>query len=529
MIKTDISLELSYTDEEVISAICEKLPIDPSEITELCLIKRSLNVKDKRHPCYNVTAAFSIQPERETGLLKMKKKVSLHEDLTLDIPKSKLKSRPLIVGAGPAGLFSALVFAEAGARPIIIERGLSVEERASCVASFYKSGILDPECNIQYGEGGAGAFSDGKLKYGSLNKYNYKVLSEFKNAGADDTVTYSDTAHLGTDKLGGIIRFLREKIISHGGEFVFSARLTDIITENGKTVGAVYEKNGEKHRINTDVLILATGHSSKDVFMLLNKTGASLTARPFGVGVRVEHPREYINTLIYGENYDERLPTASYHLVTHLPSGRSVYSFCMCPGGTVVAAASDEGGVVTNGMSEYARDGENSNAALLVSVLPEDFGNDPLAGLAFQKQIEERAYMKCGGFKAPVMRMDDFMLGNCSPSAASNEVKPTYPLGTELSSFDGIFPSFITDSLREGISEFEKWLPGFYLPEAVLTAPETRSTSPIRVERDDNFSAIGIKNTYPVGEGAGYSGGIVSSAVDGIKCALSILSGETTV
>ncbi len=526
MIKTDITLGLSYTEGDIIAAVCERLPVSLDEIKDVRLLRRSLDVKNKKMPHYKATVGFSVSPERERGLLKMKKKVSECEDFSISVPKSLIKSRPVVVGAGPAGLFCALIFAESGAHPIIIERGPSVEERAKIVSEFYKTGKLDPECNIQYGEGGAGAFSDGKLKYGKMDKNKYKVLSEFVAAGADESIMYSDSAHLGTDRLGGIIRSLREKIISLGGEFIFSARLTDIIMENGIVTGAVYEKCTEEVQISTDTLILATGHSAEDVFRLLMKKGAALTPRPFGVGVRVEHPREYINTLRYGEGYDKRLPTASYHLVTHLPSGRSVYSFCMCPGGTVVAAASNKGGVVTNGMSEYARDAENSNAALLVSVRAEDFdGKDPLSGIRFQREIEERAFLLAGGgFNAPCMRMDDFMRGRVTSSAGEEKtVSPSYPRGTLSVDFDEIFPKFITDSLREGIADFERWMPGFYLPLALLTAPETRSTSPIRVERCENFTARGIIGLYPIGEGAGYSGGIVSAAEDGVKCALSVL------
>ncbi len=546
MIKTEIRLELSYTDEDIISAICEKLPIAKDEIECVRLVKRSLNIKEKSDPHYRASVAFSA-PAREDGLLKMKKKVSTAEDFTLEIPKAKKepfvlentecaaqdgtafelkeeknKKRPVVVGAGPAGLFAALIFAEGGARPIVLERGLDVDTRRESVENFYKTGILDEESNIQFGEGGAGAFSDGKLKYGAMDKYKYKVLSEFFSSGADESVLYSDTAHLGTDRLGGIIKNLREKIISLGGEFMFSARLADIAKENGRLCAAIFEKDGQEHRLNTDTLILAAGHSARDVFEMLLRAGASLTPRPFGIGVRVEHPREYINELIYGKNYDSRLPSANYHLVTHLPSGRSVYSFCMCPGGTVVGAASKKNRVVTNGMSEYARDGENSNSALLVSVTPEDFPSEsPLAGLDFQAKIEKRAFLLGGGaYKAPALRMDDF----CAGRAEKKPEGATYPLGVSCASFDEIFPEFITESLRAGIADFDRWLPGFYLPEAVLTAAETRSTSPVRVERRADFEAVGIGGLYPVGEGAGYSGGIVSSAVDGVKCALSVLT-----
>ena len=521
MIKTDIRLEISYNEEDIKRAICAKLPVTFDEIKSVKLLKRRLNVKDKKDPHYIASAAFCISKERELGLLKMKKKVQEANDLTLNIPKAKLEKRPVIVGAGPAGLFAALILAEGGACPIILERGLDVDSRCNVVSEFYNKGKLDLECNIQFGEGGAGAFSDGKLKYGTIDKYKMKILSEFVLAGADESIMYSDSAHLGTDKLRGIIKLLRQKIISLGGEIRFSARFSGIETKDGKLVSVVYIKDGKEERINTDAAIIATGHSARDVFELLLANGLKITPRQFGIGVRVEHPREYINTLVYGENYDTRLPTASYHLVTHLSGGRSVYSFCMCPGGEVVAATSAENRIVVNGMSEYRRDAQNSNSALLVSVTPDDFPTShPLSGLDMQMEIEKRAFILGGGsYRAPAVRMDDFVNGE----VPTRVEKTSYPRGVTPVKLEEVFPSFITDSLREAIVEFDKWLPGFYLPNATLTAPETRSTSPVRVERNENFEAVGINGLYPVGEGAGYSGGIVSSALDGLKCALYLL------
>ncbi len=522
MIKTDIRLELSYTEEDIIRAICKKLLLKEDEITSVKLLKRSLNIKDKADPHYTASAAFSASQERECGLLKMKKKVFPVQELTLDISRACMRPRPVIIGAGPAGLFAALIFAEGGACPIILERGLDVEGRKRKVEEFYKQRLLDEECNIQFGEGGAGAFSDGKLKYGALDKYKYKVLSELVLAGADESVKYSDTAHLGTDKLGTIIKNLREKITSLGGEFIFSARFADFETESGALSAVIYKKDCKEEKIITDTAVVAQGHSARDVFELLLKKGAVLIPRPFGVGVRVEHPREYINELVYGRDHDPRLGAASYHLVTHLENGRSVYSFCMCPGGTVVAATSAKGRIVTNGMSEYARDGQMSNSALLVSLTPEDLSSDdPLAGLDLQAELERRAFALGGSdYRAPAVRMGDFLKGTKNEGAEG----ATYPLGTSAVSLEELFPPFITDSLRLGIEEFDKWMPGFKLDDAVITAPETRSTSPIRIDRTEDFEAVGIRGLYPVGEGAGYSGGIVSSAVDGLKCALSILT-----
>ncbi len=523
MIKTDIKLAFNYTKDDIYSALIRRLPIQKDEIKELRIVKRALNISDKSNIHYNVTVAVELSAEREMGLLKMKKKVAPMDDLSLVIPPCEFIFRPVVVGAGPSGLFAALLLAEAGARPILIERGLATDEREKKVNLFTSFGILDPECNVQFGEGGAGTFSDGKLKVGSMDKYKYKILSDLVDAGTPEDIIYSVGAHVGTDKLKNIVQKVRQNIISLGGEVLFSTRLTSLKIRDGSISSAVCERDGKTLEIDTDTVILATGHSARDTFEMLKAMGVFLEPKGFGIGLRIEHPREYIDRLMYGENPPEGIGASSYHLVTHLPSGRSVYSFCMCPGGRVVAAASEQGSIVTNGMSEYARNGDNSNAAFLVSVTPRDFGSDdPLSGIALQRSIEQRAFRVTGeSYKAPTTTMGAFMNGETA--TISSSVKPSYPIGTVPISPEKYLSDYVADSLRAAIPDFDAWMDGFYLPDAAMTGPETRTTSPIRVTRNEGFEAVGIKGLYPAGEGAGYAGGIISSARDGLMVAEAII------
>lgn len=523
MIKTDICLPIGYCGEDIKKAIAARIPVSHTELKNVAIIKRTLDVKVKSDIHYKMTVAVELPPEREAGLLKMRKLVFPCESFSYTPPKSRLASRPVVVGSGPCGLFAALTLAEAGARPIVLERGLSVEERRKKVEDFYKLSVLDTECNVQFGEGGAGTYSDGKLKSGAPDKYKVKVLSELVAAGANEEITYSSTAHLGTDKLSDIVKNIREKIKSLGGEFIFSARLSDVKTKNGAVTAAVYEKDGAVCELPTDNIILATGHSARDVFSLLDRLAVPMEPKGFGIGMRVEHPREYIDRLVYGDNAPDGIETASYHLVTHLKNGRSVYSFCMCPGGSVVAASSEKEGIVTNGMSEYKRNADNSNSALLVSVSKEDFGSESVfAGIELQKKIERAAYSLTSSYKAPSVTMAD-LVGN-GKGSGSRGVAPSYPLGTEYISPEKYLPDFVTASLRAALSDFDDWMKGFYFGDAVLTGPETRTTSPIRVMRNpETREAFGMAGLYPAGEGAGYAGGIVSSATDGIRSAEAML------
>jgi uncharacterized FAD-dependent dehydrogenase len=528
MIKTEIRVPCAYSSEDVLDRLTAHLPLSRQEITDIQTVKKEL-VIDGDLPSYRLTVAFSLSSEREAGLLKMKKKVSEHRIPSLDMPlASESFGKSVVVGAGPAGLFAALTLARAGARPILIERGEDVDSRAVTVGNFFSKGLLSESSNIQFGEGGAGTFSDGKLKVGAMDKYKWSVLSTFVSFGAPSEILYLKGAHLGTDRLPDIVKGIREEIKSLGGSVMFGTTLTDIRIKDGKVTAAVCQRGGEQIVLDAKRIILATGHSAHDTLEMLLSKSVKMESRGFGIGMRIEHKREYINKLIYkNDQTAEICGSASYHLVTHLPTGRSVYSFCMCPGGVVVPATSRNEGVVTNGMSEYSRMADNSNAAMLVSVSPDDFGSDsPLAGIELQRRIERAAYVAAGGgYRAPAEMLSELLSGDLP--RCFGDVTPSYAVGVVPTRAEEYLPSYITESLKRGILDFDDWLPGFALGEATLTGAETRSTSPVRIQRDPSFESTSVKGLYPIGEGAGYSGGIVSSATDGVRCAEAILLSRT--
>ncbi|MDK2821036.1 MAG: uncharacterized protein PWP31_1001 [Clostridia bacterium] len=455
----------------------------------------------------------------EKVLKKVKdKKVSISPDLDYKYVKTgtkQLKTRPIIIGTGPAGLFAGLILAQMGYEPLLLERGADVDRRIEIVNKFWTTGDLDPGCNVQFGEGGAGTFSDGKLTTLIKDKRCRKVLEEFIKAGAPEKIIYINKPHIGTDVLRKVVKNLRKTIIRYGGEVRFNCQVTDLLIENGQLKGVIADND----EILTEVVLLGIGHSARDTFSMLNQRGVKMQPKPFSIGLRIEHPQKLINRSQYKEFAEiPTLDAADYKLAYHSSSGRSAYTFCMCPGGLVVAAASEVGGVVTNGMSEYARDGENANSALLVGVTPEDYGSPhPLAGVEFQRRWEHRAF-ELGGkdYRAPVQLVGDFLKGK--PSTDLGSVKPTYKPGVSLGQLDECLPTCVIETLREAIVAFDQKLNGFALPDAVLTGVETRSSSPVKILRNDSYES-NIKGLYPMGEGAGYAGGIISAAVDGIRVA----------
>lgn len=514
----NVHLPLNYTKEELKNALAKVLKVEADTIEDITVDRQELVKSDMSYKIA-VLCRLDESLENKLALILRKKGVSKFDEQEYKVEKAVFEKRPVVVGFGPAGIFASLVLAQAGTRPIIIERGCETEKRIKKIASFSNGGELDPECNIQFGEGGAGAFSDGKLKVGYKDSRKRKILSELVEAGAGDSILYLEKPHVGSDVLHRAIVNIRKKIIDLGGEVRFEAKVEKIITDGKSVVGIAYKQGGEEHTVETDSVILATGHSARDTYQFLYGMGIEMEAKGFGVGVRIEHKQSLINEIEYGDaKYADVLGSADYKMVTHLNNGRSLYTFCMCPGGYVVPASSEKGGVCTNGMSEFARDGENANTALLVSVTPEDFGSKhPLAGLDYQRKIERLAFELSGGdYSAPVIRLEDFM--ERRESLSFGEVLPTYRPGTRFISPDKYLPDYVCETLREGIKEMCQWKEGYYSPDAILTGPETRTTSPVRIMRDRNMEAS-LKGLYPSGEGAGYAGGIISSAVDGMTCA----------
>ena len=515
----NLKLSLDTDFSNLSPVIANSLKIPQRNVIKSSLYKKSVDArhKDNVHFCCSVLAEISGEEQK---LIKKFKNAQLYTPKKYIWEKAELgeKERPFIVGFGPAGIFAALTLAKAGLKPIVIERGKSVDERSRDVDCFFKTGKLNPESNVQFGEGGAGTFSDGKLNTGIKNPRIRTVLEEFVKSGAPENILTDAKPHIGTDILKTVVKNLREQIISLGGEIRFSSRLEDIsFNETGINHITV---NGEN--IPCSNLILATGHSARDIFTMLKAKNIEMIRKPFAMGVRIEHLRRDIDTALYGDFADHSaLGAADYKLVTHLEDGRDVYTFCMCPGGEVINSSSEPHGIAVNGMSKNARNGENSNSALLVGINPEDIeGDDILGGCALQEKIEKSAFKIASG-KVPITTVGSFVFGE---AFKIGKVKPSVKPDTVNADFDKIFPFFITESLKKGIVDFDKKIGGFADKDAILTAPETRSSSPIRILRDEKGVSLSLSGLYPCGEGAGYAGGIMSAAVDGIKTAESVIN-----
>ncbi len=489
------------------------------EIRECKLVKRSLDARKKNDIHYVCAVAVAV-PDEGRWLRRPRKDIAAYKPPVYEIPRVTSDERPVVVGFGPAGMFAALVLARAGVRPIVLERGQAVEQRTAAVEAFRQGGPLDPENNVQFGEGGAGTFSDGKLNTGTHDKRMGWVLQEFHKHGAPESVTYDAKPHVGTDVLVDVVRSIRQEVIALGGEVRFGARFERLVIENGAVAAVEYTKAGEKRLQSCRHVILALGHSARDSFEQLLAQGVNMERKPFSMGVRIEHRQADIDRAQYGRERGA-LPPADYSLNVHLPDGSSAYTFCMCPGGQVFAAASEEGGVVTNGMSYSRRDGDNANAALLVTLHTEDFpGEGVLAGMHWQRAIERRAYAVTGSYKAPAQLVGDFLAKR--PSTGPGRVRPSYAPGVCWGDLRQVLPEKISSVLATALPELGKKLRGFADAEAVLTGPETRSSSPVRILRGADLQGS-YRGLYPCGEGAGYAGGITSAAVDGLRCAEAVL------
>ena len=527
---SEIALPLDVQGDAVMPYLrkqaAKRLKIPENQIRQLSLVKRSVDARKKQNVLFRCTVDVTVEREQAVFAKARDNKMTIAAPYQYEIPScGKLEQRPVVVGFGPAGMFAALLLAQAGQCPIVVERGGSVEERQRQVDDFWQTGVLDPQCNVQFGEGGAGTFSDGKLNTGTKDRRARKVLEELHAAGAPAEILYQAHPHVGTDHLPQTVRTIRETIRKLGGTVLFRTRLTGIQRKNGRVTGAVVAGPDGEQVLETNHLILAIGHSARDTYEMLEGMGLAMEQKPFSVGARIEHPQQLIDKAQYGPAAGHpSLGAAEYKLAVHLPNGRGVYTFCMCPGGQVVAAASEEGMVVTNGMSNFARDGENANAALLVGIGPDDFGSDsPLAGMHIQRMLEQAAFRFGGGaYQAPAQRVEDFL--KKQKTACFGGVSPTYQRGVLPVDLNDMLPAFLAESMAEGIRRMDEKLPGFAYPDAVLTAVETRSSAPVRLLRGPQMESVSLRGLYPCGEGAGYAGGIVSAAVDGLKCAERILS-----
>ncbi len=519
---TEIKLPLDHPEADLRAAILKRLGITSDALINHTVFRRAVDARKRSA----ISLIYTLDVElRDEAAVIASLETSRHLAHTPDTgyhfvarAPDKLATRPVVIGTGPCGLFAGLLLAQMGFRPIILERGKVVRERTQDTWGLWRKSVLNPESNVQFGEGGAGTFSDGKL-YSQIKDPRYlgrKVLTEFVKAGAPDEILYVSKPHIGTFRLVGMVETMRATIESLGGEFRFQCKVTDLLIENEHVRGVVVN-DGET--ITTNHVVLAVGHSARDTFQMLHARGVYVEAKPFSIGFRIEHPQSLIDSVRYGKFAGHKLlGAADYKLVHHASNGRSVYSFCMCPGGTVVAATSEEGRVVTNGMSQYSRNERNANAGIVVGITPEDYPGHVLAGIDFQRQWESRAFELGGGnYNAPAQRVGDFLTRRAS--TALGEVTPSYTPGVCMTDLSSCIPDYAVQAIREALPAFEKQIKGFAMDDAVMTGVETRTSSPIRIKRNGVYESINTRGLYPAGEGAGYAGGILSAAVDGIEVA----------
>ena len=517
---TNLRLPVGSGNEELKEAAAKKMGIAAGDVKEFKISKESIDARKKP----DISRVYSVIAEIDTKVrIRNNPDVKLYEEAAveeLNTGTKEMLQRPIVVGSGPAGIFAGLLLAQYGFKPLLLERGSCVEERKAMVNEFWKNNVFDAETNVQFGEGGAGTFSDGKLTTRINDKRCERVLEEFHKSGAHKEILFKAKPHIGSDVLTTITANMRRRIQELGGEIRFHSKVTALLLKAGQIKGVVVNGNEE---IYTDIVVMAIGHSARDTFEMLLKQGVTFEQKPFSIGVRIEHLQEMVDRAQYGTaaGYPS-LGAADYQLFDKTGS-RTAYSFCMCPGGIVVAAASEQGSIVTNGMSEFARDRQNANSALVVSVEPNDYGSShPLAGVEFQRRWEQLAY-KAGGssYAAPVQRLEDFLENRTSTRIGA--VKPSYTGNIALADLNTCLPSFVTEAMKKSVKIFDGKLKGFADNDAILTGVETRTSSPVRIPRGETLEAVGIAGLYPAGEGAGYAGGIMSAAVDGLRIAEQII------